>query len=487
MRACGATNVHLLPASVVMPPHVHQSASPPTAATLMHQPPPVFNAELPPSPPPPSDSPHIFSNLSPEVLALLAKIPEGDLPGVQYHPKEGTVNIESRSKEELEDRISRFQTAYQGILGARKLKVEPVEVPPALDDEVAEQITASFNKQYNQCVFIYYAEPRVVKIVSASSRQFDQAKKLLVEELASHPDPSVTTKVEYSRKEEVIVLPGGRKLTLKEANIVEEEVDVIVNAANSSLQHGGGVAGAINDASYGSVQKYSNAYVMQKGEVPVGQVAVTHAGGALRCKHVVHAVGPQKSHSYGGCEHLLTQVINSTLSRVEKANTTSIAIPAISSGIFGVNTDLVARCIVDAILNFRFTKAPPALSDIRIVVIDKPTYSCFARDFVQKRALLKQAPMKPLEPHESQSAGVGQRRPPNTSAAPVSEPPPLEQHPSHLPVSADMPQELVALKSEGKPKPKPDVSPRGILLIYKFCNYCYYCYLLMYPFSTHFK
>ena len=491
MQACGASNVHLLPASVVMPPHVHQPASPPTAATplvqpRMQQPPPISNAELPPSPPPPSDSPHIFSNLSPEVLALLAKIPEGDLPGVQYRPKEGTVNIESRSKEELEDRISRFQTAYQGILGARKLKVEPVEVPPALDDEKAEQITASFNKQYNQCVFIYYAEPQVVKVVSTSSRQFDQAKKLLVEALASRPDPSVATKVEFSRKEEVIVLPGGRKLTLKRANIVEEEVDVIVNAANSSLQHGGGVAKAINDASYGSVQKYCSAYVMQKGEVPVGQVAVTHAGGALRCKHVVHAVGPQKSHSYGGCEHLLTQVINSTLSRVEKANTTSIAIPAISSGIFGVNTDLVARCIVDAILNFPFTKAPPALSDIRIVIIDKPTYSCFARYFVQKRALLKQAPRKPLEPHESQSAGVGQWGPPNTSAAPVSEPPPLEQHPSRPPasVSADKPQKLVALKSEDKPKPEPDVSPRGILLIYKFCNYYY---LLMYPFSTHFK
>ena len=479
MQECGASNVHLLPASVTLPPPVQSH---------IHQPPPLSSAERPPSPPPPtSDSPHIFSNLSPEVLALLAKIPEGDLPGVLYRPKDGTVNIESRSKEELEDRISRFQTAYQGILGARKLKVEPVEVPPALDDAIAEQITASFNKQYNQCVFIYYAEPRVVKVVSTSSRQFDQAKKLLVEALASRPDPSVGAKVEFSHKEEVIALPGGRKLTLKKANIVEEEVDVIVNAANSRLQHGGGVAGAINDASRGSVQKYSNAYVSQRGEIPVGQVAVTHAGGALKCKQVVHAVGPDRSHSYRECEHLLTQVINSTLSRVEKANNTSIAIPAISSGIFGVNKELVARCIVDAILSFRFTKALPALSDIRIVIIDKATYSCFARYFVQKRALLKQAPMKSLEPHESQSAGIGQWGHPNTSAAPVSEPPSLEQNPPHPPpsVSADTPPELVDLKFEGSPKTEPNVSPRGMVLIYKLYNYCYYCYLLMYPFSTH--
>ena len=461
MRACGASNVHLLPASAVMPPHVHQPASPPTAATplvqsRMHQPPPVSNAELPPSPPPPSDSPHVFSNLSPEVLALLAKIQDGDLPGVQYHPKEGTVNIESRSKEELEDRISRFQTAYQGILGARKLKVEPVEVPPALDDEKAEQITASFNKQYNQSVFIYYAEPRVVKVVSISSRQFDQAKKGLVQELASSPDPSVATKMEFSRKEEVIVLPGGRKLTLKRANIVEEEVDVIVNATNSSLQHGDGMAGAINDASYGEVQKYSDRYFNRKGPVPIGQGAWTNAGGTLKCKFVFHAVGPDSSYTRAECEHLLSQVVSVTLLSAEKANQNSIAIPALSSGILGISKELVARCTVDAVVNFRFTKAPPVLSDIRIVIIDKPTYSCFARYFVQKLALLK-------EPHESQSAGIGQWGPPNTSAAPVSEPPPLEQNSAHpltsMPTAALPQGQSIALKSEGSANPKDSLSP----------------------------
>lgn len=482
MRACGASNVHLLPASAVMPPHVHQPPSPPTAATplvqsRMHQPPPVSNAELPPSPPPPSDSPHIFSNLSPEVLALLAKIKEGDVPGVQYHPKEGTVNIESRSKEELEDRISRFQTAYQGILGARKLKVEPVEVPPALDDEKAEQITASFNKQYNQCVFIYYAEPRVVKVVSTSSRQFDQAKKMLVEALASHPDPSVATKVEFSRKEEVIVLPGGQKLTLKRANIVEEKVDVIVNAANSRLQHGGGVAGAINDASYGEVQKYSDRYFNHKGPVSVGQGVYTNAGGALKCKRVFHAVGPDNSYTRAECERLLTQVVSIALVSAEKANHNSIAIPALSSGIFGVSKDVVARCVVDAVVNFRFTKTPPVLSDIRIVIIDKPTYSCFARYIVQKRALLKQAPRKPLEPHESQSAGIGQWGPPNTSAAPVSEPPPLEQNSAH-PLTSMPTAALPQGQSEGSAKPKGNLSPlpnEGIVpnVVYKVLTWSF--------------
>jgi len=445
VQVCGGSTAHMLPANMTPTPH----PSPPKLS-----PPPI--AELPPSPDPhhstTSDSPHVFSNLSPDILALLEKVPEGDLPGVQYDPKAGMVRFESRSKEELEDHISKFQTAYQGILGARRLKVEPVEVPPALDDEKVSQTVAVFNKQYNQCVFVYYKDPRVVKVVSTSSRQFDQAKKMLVESLASQPASSISAKVKFSHREEVIGLPGSRKLTLKKANIVEEKVDTIVNAANSRLQHGGGVAAAINNASHGQVQKYSNRYISQKGPVPVGQGAWTNAGGTLKCKFVFHAVGPDSSHTATECERLLTQVVNLALLRADKANHTSIAIPAISSGIFGVSKDLVARCVIDTILNFRFTKPPPVLSDIRIVIIDSPTYSCFARYFVQKRELLKQASRKPLDPVESQSAGIGQLGHPNTVAGPTSEPLPLEQG---KPPPISLPQgQLDNVRSESNLKPQ---------------------------------
>lgn len=407
-----------------------------------------------------SDSPHVFSNLSPDILSLLAKIPEGDLPGVQYLPQDGKVHFESRSKEELEDHISKFQTAYQGILGTRRLKVEPVEVPPALDDEKVTQTVASFNEQYSHCVFVYYKDPRVVKIVSTSSRQFDQAKKMLLESLASHPASNISAKVKFSHREEVIALPGGRKLTLKKANIVEEKVDIIVNAANSRLLHGGGVAGAINSASHGEVQKYSDRYTSRKGPVPVGQVVYTNAGGNLKCKLVFHAVGPDTSYTTTECQRLLIQVVNLALLRAEKTNHASIAIPALSSGIFGVNKDLVARCVIDAILSFRFTKAPPVLSDIRIVIIDNSTYSCFAQYFVQKQMLLKQEPTKSLDPVESQSAGIGQWGHPNTVAAP---PPPPEQRNSP-PLS--LPQNQLGDVRSLKPQSSPPLpTEQGILLL----------------------
>jgi len=443
VQACGGSTAHMLPAKMTPAPHPSplQSSAPPGATECP--------ASLDPSHSPTiSDSPHVFSNLSPDILSLLAKIPEGDLPGVQYLPQDGKVHFESRSKEELEDHISKFQTAYQGILGTRRLKVEPVEVPPALDDEKVTQTVASFNEQYNHCVFVYYKDPRVVKVVSTSSRQFDQAKKMLVESLASRPASNISAKVKFPYREEVIALPGGRKLTLKKANIVEEKVDIIVNAANSRLLHGGGVAGAINSASYGEVQKYSDRYISQKGSVPVGQVAYTNAGGNLKCKFVLHAVGPDRSYTTAECERLLIQVINVTMIAAEKANHNSIAIPALSSGIFGVDKEVVARCIIDTILNFRFTKAPPVLSDIRIVIIDDSTYSCFAQYFVQKQALLMQALSKPSELLESQSAGIGHWGHGNTQFVSTSEPLPLEGQNPTPSVPTSLPPSL-PVSSEG--------------------------------------
>ena len=76
--------------------------------------------------------------------------------------------------------------------------------------------------------------------------------------------------------------------------------------------------------------------------------------------------------------------IRNTLKAAEKYNISSIAIPALSIGIFGVSKDLVARSITDAILGFNFSKPFPVLSDIRIVIIDEPTHSCFASYFKQK-------------------------------------------------------------------------------------------------------
>ena len=331
-----------------------------------------------------------YPNLNPDVLALLQKMPEGKIPGVHYDTKRGCVVLDSCSPEEESVRISTFQTKYHEVATSRKLKVDAVEIPEEFSNRNVKEIISSFDTKYNQCVFITQEDPRAVRVISNSSRQFEQAKKMLKEQLTQGSISEAVSGTSLPSGENMVIpVAGGRKLTLKHADIVLEEVDIIVNAANGNLDHGGGVAGAINRASNGLVQRHSDSYIKKHGRLFTGQVAVTNAGGSLKCKRIIHAVGPTRSdHNVTVCERQLNVVMNKTLQEAEKNGAQSIAIPAISSGIFGVDKELVARCVTDSIQSYKFRKPLPTLSDIRIVIIDHPTYSTFAQLFTTQMATL---------------------------------------------------------------------------------------------------
>ena len=184
----------------------------------------------------------------------------------------------------------------------------------------------------------------------------------------------------------VMNISPNRTLTLKRGDIARERADALVNAANGGLLHGGGVAGALNAASQYQLQKFSGMYMEKRKwkEVPTGEVAVTRGGGNLQCSHVIHAVGPEGTkHSPAECERLVKLAIHNTFKAAERHNVTSIALPALSCGIFGVNSNLVACSIIEAVRSFKYSKPSPVLSDNRIVILDKPTHSCFAHHFSQ--------------------------------------------------------------------------------------------------------
>src|SRR5512147_2861577 len=81
---------------------------------------------------------------------------------------------------------------------------------------------------------------------------------------------------------------GKTTIRIISADLTESNVDAIVNAANSYLQHGGGVAGAIVRKGGQIIQEESN----EVGYVPVGECAIT-TGGRLKARFVIHAVGPR--------------------------------------------------------------------------------------------------------------------------------------------------------------------------------------------------
>ena len=139
--------------------------------------------------------------------------------------------------------------------------------------------------------------------------------------------------------------PNGIELELMKGDITEVEADAIVNAANSYLEHGGGVAGAIVRKGGYVIQEESREWVRRYGPVPVGGVAVTSAG-RLRAKYVIHAVGPRC-----GIEPIekLGEAVVNALKKTEELGLRSIAFPAISTGIFGCPYDTAAQVMAEAI------------------------------------------------------------------------------------------------------------------------------------------
>ena len=333
-----------------------------------------------------------FTNLNPNALALLQRLSDGDIQGIEYDIKRGCIRLVLHRKGDREEALSKFQSAYKNV-AVRHLRVESVDVPQSKSREEVLAEIDKFEQKYKFCAFVLEEEKQQVKVIS-QSRQFEQAKQFFKNAL--HGTASTDNAAAAPM---VIVLPTKRTLTLKKADIVQEKVDMIVNAANGHLLHGGGVAGALNAASQGMLQRYCNRYREQRNgvEIPVGDVIVTHAGGELKCEHVIHAVGPSNiSHSPSQSERLIKRAILNSLRVSEHYNALSIAIPALSSGIFGVSKDLVAQSVTDVILEFSFTKPMPVLSDIRIVIIDEPTHSSFARYFQKKMESHNTAPKESL-------------------------------------------------------------------------------------------
>jgi O-acetyl-ADP-ribose deacetylase (regulator of RNase III) len=171
------------------------------------------------------------------------------------------------------------------------------------------------------------------------------------------------------------LLATGATLQLVQGDLTEERVDVIVNAANAHLQHGGGVAGAISRRGGSKIQAESDAWVRAHGPVPHAQPAYTGAG-RLPCRYVIHAVGPVWGE--GEEDKKLHAAVYGTLELADQLSLTSIAFPAISTGIFGFPKERAARIMLETIRSYFVEQPGSKVRLVRIVLIDSATVAAFS-------------------------------------------------------------------------------------------------------------
>lgn len=145
---------------------------------------------------------------------------------------------------------------------------------------------------------------------------------------------------------------SGVLISVSKADICSLTVNAVVNAANEQLQHIGGLASALLKAAGPELQKISNDYTASNGNLQPGDAIVTGACN-LPCKYVVHAVGPRfPDYDKKTSVSLLKRAVRQSLTQAVKVNCSTIALPAISSGVFGFPVDLCADTIAEAVREY---------------------------------------------------------------------------------------------------------------------------------------
>ncbi len=167
-------------------------------------------------------------------------------------------------------------------------------------------------------------------------------------------------------------------LSLHRGDITQQEVDAIVNAANSSLMGGGGVDGAIHRAGGPQILEECKAYVAKHGRLPTGEAMITSAG-RMKAKFVIHAVGPVWHGGTQREDELLANAYRTSLKLAVEKNVKTIAFPSISTGAYGFPIERAARIAFETVK--KFVEAHPSLREVRFVTFSQSDFDVYKELF----------------------------------------------------------------------------------------------------------
>lgn len=159
-----------------------------------------------------------------------------------------------------------------------------------------------------------------------------------------------------------------------QGDITEQDVDAVVNTANSSLMGGGGVDGAIHRRGGPAILDECRALRASRygGGLPTGQAVATTAGN-LPARWVIHTVGPV--HSRGEDRSaLLASCYRASLKVADSLGAATVAFPAISAGIYGWPMDDAARVAVTTV-----KAASTSVEEVRFVLFSADALAAFER------------------------------------------------------------------------------------------------------------
>jgi len=157
---------------------------------------------------------------------------------------------------------------------------------------------------------------------------------------------------------------GVTSIKAVSGDLTAQDVDALVNAANEHLAHGGGVAAAITRAGGPTIQIESDAWLHRHGPLSPGQAAITSAG-RMAAQWVVHVAGPIHREGQDN-PGLLATAVCAALDTAVSVGARSVALPAISAGIYGYPIAEATAVIAQAVTNW-CAEHPNTLDEVRLV------------------------------------------------------------------------------------------------------------------------
>lgn len=160
---------------------------------------------------------------------------------------------------------------------------------------------------------------------------------------------------------------GSATLELVQGDLTQQDVDAIVNAANSGLAGGGGVDGAIHRAGGPTILQECRAI----GGCPTGEARIT-SGGNLMARYVIHTVGPIYRNGVSGEDILLANAYRNSLKLAVEYSISSIAFPSLSTGAYRFPVRDAAKIALTTVIEFLKTEGY-GLQLVRFVLFDDKT------------------------------------------------------------------------------------------------------------------
>ena len=290
-----------------------------------------------------------------------------------------------------------FIDLYQTVHQSMKMKRQVVDVKDIYDDGKTKEAIAFVESKHPVVIekvkgqlIVYCEEIRLKSSVQALKKMLELSKmggdnprhgQRNIRQSPHHHEEPLPKILRQNLTNNVIV-------SLYQGDITDEKVDAIVNPANAWLQHSQGVAGAIVKKGGSQVEEESQ-YIMSHRNFPLqpGEAVCTR-GGKMACHYIIHTVGPNWS-AYADKSFavvVLRVACIECLRLAVRLQLSSVALPAISSGNFGMPKEVCARAIFRAIDEFSTSTDAECstLRDIRVVIIDTETTEVFRREFMNR-------------------------------------------------------------------------------------------------------